>query len=208
MKCSKLHLFALTEEGGTVFVKQAKRAVTYFCPGCQRGVRVRGEHFFHLGCRNLSVSKSVLHQSIQDRFVEEIGAKIEVFFPSINRIADVVWEEEKIIFEVQCSPITISEVKARNKDYASLGYQVVWILYEKTFLNNYEQLRRYLLPIPHYFLRDSKEIFDVGGEVISFKKSFIPNIELPRMFELRRRYWKIFFSGDALDQFFNSCRGY
>ena len=58
---------------------------------------------------------------------------IEKAFPEVGRIADVVWEEEHIVFEVQCSPISVEEIQRRNNDYASIGYRVVWLLDMRRF---------------------------------------------------------------------------
>jgi competence protein CoiA len=44
-----------------------------------------------------------------------------------------VWEEKKIVFEIQCSPISKEEAEARCKDYEQAGYTPVWILYAKRF---------------------------------------------------------------------------
>ncbi len=60
-------------------------------------------------------------------------AFLERRFPQIGRIADLVWEPRKLIFEVQCSPITLKEVKQRKKDYESCGYRLIWILHDKRF---------------------------------------------------------------------------
>ncbi|NGX50918.1 MAG: hypothetical protein K1060chlam2_00770 [Chlamydiae bacterium] len=61
------------------------------------------------------------------------NAKLEERFPMIKRVADVVLFSEKIIFEIQCSLISLEEVQSRNRDYASLGYTVIWILHHQKF---------------------------------------------------------------------------
>ena len=122
---------------------QAKRQCDYFCPECGAIVRLRAgeqrlKHFYHLAksthCRQQN--KSLEHIQTQRRIQEQIGSlrcALEVGFPAINRIADVVWEEEKLIFEVQCSPMTASEARSRIADYARAGYTVVFILHDKRF---------------------------------------------------------------------------
>ena len=126
-----------------ISAEQAKRQCDYFCPECGSLVRLRAgeqrlKHFYHLAksahCRQQN--KSLEHIQTQRLIQERIGAKrcrLEVAFPAINRIADVVWEEEKLIFEVQCSPMTASEARARICDYGSAGYLVVFILHDKRF---------------------------------------------------------------------------
>ena len=60
-------------------------------------------------------------------------ARLEYYFPSVHRIADLVVISKKLIFEIQCSPISLEEVQRRNQDYASLGFKVIWILHHKRF---------------------------------------------------------------------------
>lgn len=59
--------------------------------------------------------------------------KLELRFPTISRIADAAWEKEKIVFEIQCSPITAEELKSRNQDYKSLGWTPIWIFHEDRY---------------------------------------------------------------------------
>jgi competence protein CoiA len=54
-------------------------------------------------------------------------------FPGISRIADVVWEKEKIVFEIQYSPISLEEASSRCSDYKTAGFTPIWILHVKRF---------------------------------------------------------------------------
>lgn len=71
---------------------------------------------------------------------------VEKRFAHINRIADLVWEQKKVIFEIQCSFIEPKEVIARIKDYESIGYDVIWLLddvkFNQTYLTKAEVLMR------------------------------------------------------------------
>ena len=40
---------------------------------------------------------------------------------------------KKIIFEIQYSPISLTEVQKRNYDYTSLGFQVIWIMHDRHY---------------------------------------------------------------------------
>ena len=76
--------------------------------------------------------KGLVHLSVQNRILEMLPpneADMEVRFDTIGRIADVAWTSQKIVFEVQCATITAEEVMERNPSYASVGYDVVWILH-------------------------------------------------------------------------------
>lgn len=103
-----------------------------------RSGQQRHVHFYHLAhsssCR-LS-GKSLIHLQIQlflQKLIPKEEVQIEYRFSEIGRIADVAWLSKKIVFEVQCSPITAVEVQERVRDYESIGFQVVWILHEKRF---------------------------------------------------------------------------
>ena len=115
----------------------------YWCLECGASLRLRRgklkfPHFYHIAaspsCR--LYSKSERHLLIQlaiQRKLPRGEAQLEKPFPSIRRIADVVWEAQKIVFEIQCSPISEHEAKERTIEYNSLGYEVVWILDERLF---------------------------------------------------------------------------
>jgi len=134
--------------------EKAQKGQDYRCPECQGLLRVkeghhRRKHFFHLSrterCR--LNQKSLLHLTIQKALIKalrEHDTTLEKRFPKIQRIADVVWESKKLIFEVQCSPITLAEVKNRMADYAKEGYRVIWVLHDRRFN------RRRLSAAEHY----------------------------------------------------------
>ncbi len=138
-----MQLYALGEKERVIRAAAARRGVDYRCLECGNLVHLRQgphrqPHFYHLStptqCRQHG--KSEEHLEVQ-RFIERsIGkgrSKLEHRFSEIDRIADVVWEERRLVFEVQCSPITAAEVKERCRDYASLGYEVVWIFHQRQF---------------------------------------------------------------------------
>lgn len=136
-----MQLFALDQNQEIIFAKQAIKKLDYFCLECGGIIRlregaVRQPHFYHFqvskGCRQNS--KSLTHINLQLYIQKQLGtAKMEVPFPSISRIADVAWEKEKIVFEIQCSPMTSEEMRNRVNDYQSVGYQVVWILHDRRY---------------------------------------------------------------------------
>lgn len=135
--------FATNSQGKLVDALHAHPSQKYCCRECGSPVALRGGthkqlHFYHLHttsqCR--SAGKGALHLAIQQQLIASLPkdeASLEKQFSSINRISDVAWNPKKILFEVQCSPISQEEITARNQDYRSLGYEVVWILH----LNRY-----------------------------------------------------------------------
>lgn len=133
-------LFAKDKEE-TISAWDADPGKRYVCLECNTPLLLRHSkkkfpHFYHLSssrtCR--LYSKSERHLLIQLEIQKKVPVSIlEKPFPSIQRIADVVWEEKKLIFEVQCSFITEKEAKERVEEYASLGYKVIWILDDTRF---------------------------------------------------------------------------
>ena len=84
---------------------------------------------------------SLLHQSVQKHIYSLLPngeAAIEYKLP--GHIADIAWHTKKIIFEIQCSPISIDTAIARTNDYQRLGYFIVWILHQKNFNSRYLSL--------------------------------------------------------------------
>jgi competence protein CoiA len=138
-----MQLYALDSEEQIVTAALAAKGKTYLCPECRSPLRVRSgarrqPHFFHLShnrqCRQSG--KSLTHLKVQQRLFDLLPAGeavIECRFAAINRIADIAWIPQRLIFEVQCSPITAEEVDSRNRDYQSEGFQTVWILHDRRF---------------------------------------------------------------------------
>jgi len=134
-------LYAYDDDGLLVYSADAEKRQGYYCYECHLPVRVRKPfrripHFYH---RKLSPSCRLYGKS-QDHLLAQLaiqkllpGAALEKPFPTISRIGDVVWEPHKLVFEIQCSHISRSEVEARASDYRKAGYQVVWILDDRIF---------------------------------------------------------------------------
>lgn len=121
----------------------ALKKKNYTCPECFSPVRLRSgphrrAHFYHLfhisTCKQRK--KTLEHLNLQHFLLSSFPhgeAQMERLFPSIKRIADIAWEPRRLIFEIQCSPITLSEAQERCEDYGSIGYDVIWILHDKRF---------------------------------------------------------------------------
>jgi len=157
-----MNLIALGEKGNLVPAYRAYKNKNYCCLECGGRLRLRGgrhvrSHFYHFNtsphCRQSGKSMAHLQNQLYLEHALPPGEiELEVPFPSIGRIADVVWRPVNIIFEVQCSPISKEEVEARNRDYASEGWQVIWLLHDQHF--NQRRVRaaeEFLAHQPHYF---------------------------------------------------------
>jgi len=229
-----MQLYAFDSKGELTGARQAFRRTNYHCLECQGIVRLRGgphrqRHFFHVDptpfCRQHQ--KGEIHLQLQSYFLEHLpwgDCQLEYSFSSIGRIADVAWLSQKIVFEIQCSPISAEEVMGRNRDYQQLGWQVVWILHD----HRYNQLRLSsaelaLRSSPHYFtnmdssgvgmIYDQFDICEKGlrlkslsplpidiREIISLES--IQSSSSPLiLFKERMATWSLAFTGDLISSF-------
>ncbi|PJD96319.1 MAG: hypothetical protein CK425_06410 [Parachlamydia sp.] len=229
-----MQLFALDEKRKLVPAGYASRQCDYHCLECGGIVRVRAGghrrlHFYHLqSAIDCSLhQKSMEHLQVQSYLFAILPSEdcaLEQPFAAVKRIADVVWFSRRLIYEVQCSPITALEVQARNEDYQKCGYQVVWILHERTF--NQRRLsaaEKFLLDSPHYFTNIDKEgkgiIYDYFALVEANRRiqrlascavhlnqpGIYPTLPLAIPFRevaKRAQNWKLYFAGDLFDLFY------
>lgn len=229
-----MQLYAFDLEGNLINAQQALRQTDYQCLECQQVVRLRGgpqrqRHFYHIEptpfCRQHQ--KGAVHLQLQSYFYQALPAgdcQLEHSFPSIGRIADVVWFSQKIVFEIQCSPISAEEVLGRNRDYQQIGWQVVWILHDQ----RYNQIRLSaaelaLRALPHYFtnmdrtgmgiIYDQFDICDKGLRLARLHPLPIDVQEMKRgdllkrlsfpltLMQHRLSSWRLSFAGDLLSSF-------
>ena len=134
-------LYALDAQNRILAANEALLNKIYLCPGCKKPLRkrigkLRQAHFYHLQAAPHChlYSKSIDHLILQSALLKKIPSlQAEKPFPKLLRIADLCWEEQKLIFEIQCSPISTLEVASRNRDYAKEGYEVIWLLDDRLF---------------------------------------------------------------------------
>lgn len=229
-----MQLFALDKSGVCLPADEAAKQWDYYCLECGSVVRLRGgfhrrNHFYHLqadrACRQNG--KSLTHLQVQCAIRDLLPAgecELERKFREIGRIADVAWECRKIIFEVQCSDITAAEIEARNRDYGSLGYEVVWILHDNRYNRWRMSAAEYvLLGSTHYFtnigiegrgiIYDQHTAFRHG---IKHERTPVFPIDVSRPLHLvsankqppfflhqRLKKWSLHFAGDLLDIYLN-----
>ncbi len=216
-----VQLYALDCDGTKVHALKAHKQTNYTCLECGDPVRLRSGllrrgHFFHLGSqRTCGLShKSIEHIQVQEYLLqqfEESTCTLEKPFPRIARIADVVWETEKLIFEVQCSPISPEEIEARNKDYLSEGYTVIWIFHDKRFnKRNVSAAEIFLRDEPYYYTNINKGgtgiIYDQFSSIQGNKKH---KLSSPLVVNLTQVFWQhssfstphplLYFSGDCIE---------
>lgn len=171
----------------TISAWDATSGKLYECLECQTPLKLRLSshkfpHFYHLySARNCRLySKSERHLLIQyaiQKMIPEVV--LEKSFPSIQRIADVVWEEKQIIFEIQCSFIPEKEAQDRVKEYASLGYEVIWILYDARFNRRKVGHAEVWMRNRACYFVDKKLIFYDQQEIIDHQKRLFRSRKIP-----------------------------
>jgi competence protein CoiA len=131
------------DEDILVHAAEAQERQIYRCSGCRKPVRVRKgpfrvPHFYHLSlapsCRLYSKSQDhLLAQLAIQQLLPSGETVLEKPFLDILRVADLVWEPRRLIFEIQCSQLSTKEARQRVDDYKLAGYQVIWILDDRMF---------------------------------------------------------------------------
>ena len=211
----------------------AKKGTNYLCPECFSPVRARSgphrrPHFYHIAKNSLcrQNGKTLFHLETQFAIQKELPegeSLLEVPFPTISRIADVAWTPQKLVFEVQYSPISHAEAKKRTEDYEGLGFQVVWILHDKRFnRRRLSSAEAFLASRDCYFSsigeKGKGEIYDQFSLILGTKRRFrgakLP-ISLASSYSMDKirpeKYWpreaiarttlkKIGFHGDLVDR--------
>lgn len=156
-----MQLYAYDQDTLTIAALAIKQK-NYTCPECGGVLRLRSgshrqPHFYHQNkkTRCKLSQKTALHLTIQLQIRKQLlpnNVVLEKRFDQINRIADVYDPARSLVFEVQCSPISLAEVKSRIADYRSIGLRVVWILHDFRF-------NRRRLSAAEHFLREGPAYF-------------------------------------------------
>jgi competence protein CoiA len=219
-----MHIYAKNHVGEITPSYRAEAKKNYFCLECGDPVRVRRPfermaHFFHIqprvSCRQHKKSREHIETQLHIlRMLPEGEAVLERGFSEIGRIADVCWEEKKIIFEVQCSPINPYDLKARNRDYAKLGYRVVWIFHTNRYgQSTLSPAEIVMAGSAHYYTDIDKDgkgvIFDrwsgfvgcavVNLAVVKCREGRLPYRFRPSALRGRAEAWRVYFEGDLVD---------
>lgn len=227
-----MQFYAFDEKKNLIHAVQAKKNLNYQCIECQTRVRLRGGihrqlHFYHLDRKRTCGlnQKGMVHLQLQNFLAKNLlkdDVQLECRFPTINRIADVAWFSEKIVFEIQCSPISAIEVQQRNQDYQSQGWSVVWILHDQRYNQKYlSPAEKALREHPHYFsnmnadgkglIYDQFEIVEkslrkikMDKLVVDLKHLFVMSENRLKKHSLsmcqnRVKQWPFYFKGDLLE---------
>jgi len=149
-----------------------------------------------------------IHRAIQREILSHLP-KDEAFleYSFHKHIADIAWIDKSIIFEIQCSPISLFEVEKRINYYKRLKYTTVWILHEKCYNRNRVKREEFFLrtrgicyytnmhPLGSGIIYDQYEIFT--GEKRIFRSAPLPiSIHQPK----RSIHSRLYFSNDLIDR--------
>lgn len=205
----------------------------YWCLECFAPVKVRRgknrfPHFYHIAsapsCRLYSKSEDHLLIQLQlQKSLPQGESHMERPISEISRVSDLLWEKEKVAFEIQCSTIFEPEAASRMKEYRTAGFEVVWILDDRIF--NKRQLRpaeEFLRCYPCYFATVSRtapvifyDQFEIFLEKKRIKKGKPQSLDfqkirsilnpqwpkiLPRQIEKRIPHCNRYFKGDLIDR--------
>lgn len=203
--------FYAVDQDDMIHASDATPDKVYHCLDCFRPVKKRKgkwkfAHFYHLksspSCRLYSKSEDhlVAQMELQKMFPPG-DIQLEKPFSQINRIADAFLEKEKIVFEIQCSPITEKEVEMRIRDYGTLGYKVIWLLddkrYNKRMCRPAEIYLRerltYYISIKQLKIYDQFEIFSEGkrikkGQPFFIDLRFINSLPKPQVIYRKKQF--------------------
>ena len=150
------------------------------------------------------LSKSLAHLQIQ-LHLKSLISSLFLEKKVKNRIADTLWEERKIVFEIQCSPLSLQEAQTRCQDYLSYGYTPVWILHDREFnKKRASPAELYLRSHTTTYFTNGSLIYDQFDLFISLKRAYkgppLPiNLTRPQQTQpLPERSWPLSFQGDFL----------
>ena len=220
-----MQIYAWDKSQRLIHSCKALKHTDYQCIECNSPVRLRKgihrhPHFYHLSTtRSCRLNgKSMEHLQVQyylQKLLPEGECFLEYRFPEISRIADVLWRTQKIVFEVQCSPIDAIEVAKRNEDYRRLGLQVIWILHTENFDKSWLCGAEIYLQGAHFYysninadgngvIYDRHEIFSKGLRTllsekfsVNLNKSIVVK-DVPKALKMNHRL--ICFEGDRVDR--------
>jgi competence protein CoiA len=221
-----------------IYAPDAIQGIAYRCIECKSLLKIRRgkhriAHFYHIqtspSCRLYSKSEDHLLVQLQiQKMFDKEELKMEAPFLEIHRVADLLWEKGKIIFEIQCSSIRLKEVENRIKDYRKMGYEIVWLLDDRLFNRKIPRpseafLRSHICYFFH-FQRERPSFFYDQLECITEKKRLkskrqlkvdlkqphpIPQIEwpsfTPQQLHLRIEQNRFYFKGDLIDRMIQSA---
>ena len=157
--------FALDEYNNRIYINNTNRRTKYYCPCCGSELiikmgNIRRHHFAHPTdgyCKDTwHYDMTEWHHEWQNKFPLESQEIVKELDGKKHR-ADVLLEDEKVVFEFQHSSLSSEEFEERNSFYNALGYKVIWI-FDVEYQYKNEQIDNYKADI--WYWKRPKKTFD------------------------------------------------
>lgn len=136
--------FSLDQYGHRVYIDEANRNETYYCPECaEKMVQRHGEimthcfaHYPNTQCTDTwHYDESDWHIKFQSLFPLD-NQEVVLEYEGTKHRADVCYPERKVVIEIQGERIRQTEFEARNEFFRKLGYHIIWIFDESRVFEN------------------------------------------------------------------------
>ncbi|MFC4772246.1 competence protein CoiA [Enterococcus hermanniensis] len=135
-------LFAFTKEKQLVDASGADARKTYYCPDCgsvliRKAGKLLIPHFAHTAnenCQGMSEGETAEHLNLKKIFYQwgrqdDQHWKLEEPLKDLPQRPDLL--NQKLVVEIQCSPLKTSRLEERVSGYRQMGYQDWWLLGRK-----------------------------------------------------------------------------
>ncbi|NDE63055.1 MAG: hypothetical protein EB053_01730 [Chlamydiae bacterium] len=100
---------------------------------------------------------AILQKFLKNKFFDS-EIELEKPFSKIGRVADLVFEKEKLVVEIQTSLIRVTEMLQRQEDYKKVGYSVLWLVHRDLFLKENRPL------VTRFFYKKRAYAFSFGPQ--------------------------------------------
>ena len=136
--------FSLDQFGHRVYIDEANRNETYYCPECaEKMVQRHGEimthcfaHYPNTQCTDTwHYDESDWHIKFQSLFPLD-NQEVVLEHDGTKHRADICYPERKLVIEIQGERIRQTEFKARNEYFRKLGHHIIWIFDESRVFEN------------------------------------------------------------------------
>jgi competence protein CoiA len=219
-------LYGKTKQGTIEHAANATKCSNYYCPlCCQKLMLKQGKykrtHFAHFEISCTHKEESYVHYHAKyslGRAIKDLGmvVQIEPYLKACHQIPDILINN-KIILEIQCSPITVEQLQTRTSAYNKLGYIVIWIIdgtyndnsvislnaFQSACINPYKH-QLFLWNAQKHVLCCWKNIIAIGGNRFMVEKTGDGLTELFHANNMRKTTYKL--SSACGMNFLTQCR--
>ncbi|MBG9982518.1 hypothetical protein HZY86_05265 [Aerococcaceae bacterium DSM 111020] len=132
---------AVTECGQLIYASDAKKHNNrkWLCPRCHQPVQLiirrNGRPYFRHKMKRQAQQKgeSLIHSKIKQQLADfyiQRGYTVDLEYNilAIDRIADILLQKEKVVIEIQHTPISTVDIRQRTLSYQQFGYRCFWLM--------------------------------------------------------------------------------